>query len=94
MSLPGFVDSTSDALPLHIVTRDTLAAWRTGQDAAVGTWLDAQGFDGSPFSTITLPAADGGIAGAVIGVGDLLDPYAYGHAPSALLDQRAPRAVP
>ena len=84
MSLPGFVDSTSDALPLHIVTRDTLAAWRTGQDAAVGTWLDAQGFDGSPFSTITLPAADGGIAGAVIGVGDLLDPYAYGHAPSAL----------
>ncbi len=85
MSLPPvFVDSATDALPLHIVTRDTLGAWRAGQPAAVGTWLDAQGFDGAPFSTITLPAADGGIAAAVIGVGDLLDPFAYGHAPLAL----------
>ncbi|HEY0503944.1 MAG TPA: leucyl aminopeptidase family protein [Lysobacter sp.] len=85
MSLPsGFTDSTAAALPLHVVTRDTLAAWRAGQDATVGAWLDAQGFDGASFSTITLPAADGGIAAAVIGVGDLLDPFAYGHAPVAL----------
>jgi len=86
MSLPpGFADlTTADTLPLHVVTRDSLAAWRAAQPANVGAWLDAQGFDGSPFSSITLPAADGGIAGAVIGVGDLLDPFAYGHAPHAL----------
>ncbi|MBU8975910.1 leucyl aminopeptidase family protein [Lysobacter sp. MMG2] len=86
MSLPtGFVDiTTTAALPLHVVTRDGLAQWRSTQPAAVGAWLDAQGFDGSPFSTITLPAADGGIAAAVIGVGDPLDPFAYGHAPFAL----------
>ncbi|WP_342316792.1 leucyl aminopeptidase family protein [Lysobacter sp. FW306-1B-D06B] len=86
MSLPtGFVDiTTTAALPLHVVTRDGLAQWRSTQPAAVGAWLDAQGFDGSPFSTITLPAADGGIAAAVIGVGDPLDPFAHGHAPFAL----------
>lgn len=84
MSLPaGFTDS-ADALPLHVVTRDTLAAWRGTQDATVNAWLDAQGFEGAPFSTITLPAAGGGIAAAVIGVVDPLDPFAYGHAPFAL----------
>ena len=86
MSLPsGFADpTTADALPLHVVTRDSLASWRAAQPANAGAWLDAQGFDGSPFSSITLPAADGGIAGAVIGVGDPLDPFAYGHAPHTL----------
>ena len=86
MSLPsGYADpTTADALPLHVVTRDSLASWRGAQPANVGAWLDAQGFDGSPFSAITLPDSDGGIAGAVIGVGDMLDPFAYGHAPYAL----------
>lgn len=85
MSLPsGFTDSANEALPLHVVTRDTLAAWRATQDAAVNAWLDAQGFEGASFSAITLPAAGGGIAAAVIGVTDPLDPFAYGHAPFAL----------
>ena len=86
MSLPsGYADpTTADALPLHVVTRDSLASWRGAQPANVGAWLDAQGFDGSAFSAITLPGSDGGIAGAVIGVGDMLDPFAYGHAPYAL----------
>ncbi|MDR0184109.1 leucyl aminopeptidase family protein [Lysobacter arvi] len=86
MSLPsGFADTPSaDALPLHVVTRDSLASWRSAQPVSVGAWLDAQGFDGSPFSSITLPGNDGGIAAAVIGVGDMLDPFAYGHAPHAL----------
>lgn len=85
MSLPsGFTTSATDALPLHVVTRDTLATWRASQPAATGTWLDAQGFDGAPFSIITLPAADGGIAAAVVGVGDVFDPASYGHAPFGL----------
>lgn len=85
MSLPsGFTDSANEALPLHVVTRDTLAAWRATQDASVNAWLDAQGFEGASFSSITLPAAGGGIAAAVIGVTDPLDPFAYGHAPFAL----------
>ncbi len=96
MSLPsGFVDiTTTAALPLYVVSRDDVAAWRSTQPAAVGAWLDAQGFDGAPYSTITLPAADGGIAGAVIGVGDPLDPFAYGHAPFALPSRAWALATP
>ena len=49
-----------------------------------GAWLDAQGFDASPYTAFVVPDADGSIAAAVLGVGDLLDPASYGHAPFAL----------
>lgn len=81
---PGIADSSTDSLPLHVVTRETLAQWRATQEAPALAWLDAQGFDGSPYAAATLPASDGGIAAAVIGVGDIHDPYCYGHAPAVL----------
>ena len=85
MSLPlGFTDATSSALPLHVVTAAGLAEWRSRQPAAHGNWLNAQGFDASPGSAALLCATDGSIAGAVIGVGDRSDAYAYAHAPFAL----------
>ncbi|HJW47619.1 MAG TPA: leucyl aminopeptidase family protein [Lysobacter sp.] len=81
---PGFTRDTDAALPLHIVTRTAFAEWRAAQPAAVGAWLDAQGFDASPYTVFVVPDADGSIAAAVLGVGDLLDPASYGHAPFAL----------
>ncbi|HEY5805161.1 MAG TPA: leucyl aminopeptidase family protein [Lysobacter sp.] len=85
MSIPhGFADASTASLPLHVVSRDTIGQWRATQEASALAWLDAQGFDGSAWTAITLPSADGGIAAAVIGVADLLDPYSYGHAPYAL----------
>ncbi|MFC5570188.1 leucyl aminopeptidase family protein [Lysobacter yangpyeongensis] len=85
MTLPaGLTLDSTDALPLHVVTRADFAEWRGAQPAPVGTWLDAQGFDGSAYSALVVPDADGSIAAAVIGVGDRLDPAAYGHAPYAL----------
>ena len=90
MSLPsGFItaetaaESAIAALPLHVVSRERLADWRASQPAATGAWLDAQGFDGAPGSALLLPGDDGA-SGAVIGIGDPLDPYSYGHAPFAL----------
>ncbi|GAB3381100.1 leucyl aminopeptidase family protein [Lysobacter fragariae] len=85
MTLPsGLTLDGADALPLHVVTRATFAHWLTTQAPATATWLSAQGFDGSAGSALLLPGTDGGIAGAVIGVGDPLDPASYGHAPHAL----------
>lgn len=85
MSLPlGFTDAATNTLPLHVVTSDGLAEWRSRQPTAHGNWLDAQGFDASPGSVALLSADDGSIAGAVIGVGDRADAYAYAHAPFAL----------
>ncbi len=85
MNLPlGFTATAADALPLHVVDRATLADWRGAQAPAVGVWLDAQGFDASPGTALTWAAGDGQLAGAVLAVGDKLDPYCYSHAPFAL----------
>src|SRR5690606_5069306 len=80
----GGASARSDAARvLHIVHAGDFAQWRDTQPAAIQAWLDAQGFDATPGTHALLPGADG-VAGAVIGVGDRLDPYAYAHAPAAL----------
>ena len=81
---PGFAEATTDALPLHLVQRNTLAAWRATQPESVGTWIDAHAFDASPGTMLPLPGADGGIAGALLATGDPLDPASYAHAPGIL----------
>jgi leucyl aminopeptidase len=80
----AFADASGDALPLHVVRRETIAAWRQRQDAAALAWLDANGFDAAPGTSVLLPGGEGGPAGAVLAVGDPLDPYAYAHAPFQL----------
>ena len=80
----GFAGDDATAQPLHVVRRETLAAWRAGQSAAVDAWLDAHAFDGAPGTLLPLPGADGGTAGALLGAGDPLDPFSYAHAPGGL----------
>ncbi|MDX1550224.1 MAG: leucyl aminopeptidase family protein [Lysobacter spongiicola] len=84
MSLPhGLVNASPNALPLHLVDRSGMAAWRDAQPEAVRTWIEANGFEGAPGSVLLLPGDDG-IRGAVVGTADPLDPYSYGQAPYAL----------
>ncbi|WDS37935.1 leucyl aminopeptidase family protein [Pseudoxanthomonas sp.] len=84
MSLPAFLE-TADAttLPLHVLQREQFADWSAQQPAALRAWLQAQGFSAAPGSLALLPGEDG-IAGAVIGIGDAVDPLSYGHAPTGL----------
>ncbi len=49
----------------------------------MAAWWQAQRFDAAPGSVLLLPGSDG-LAGAVLGVGDREDAYAYAHAPFAL----------
>ena len=74
-----FATASQDARPLHIVARDGYAAWRETQPAVVQAWLDAQAFDAAPGALALLPG-DGGLEGAVIGIGDARDPDSYAHA--------------
>ncbi|RZL86243.1 MAG: leucyl aminopeptidase family protein, partial [Variovorax sp.] len=46
--------------------------------------LEAHRFDAAAGSLLAWADADGGIAGAVAGIGDPLDPYAHAHIPAAL----------
>lgn len=97
MNLPtGFAQPGDAPLPLHIVDRASLPEWRDAQPPQVRGWAQAQGFEAAPSSMLLLPGANGALAGAVLGVGDRLDPYAYAHAPAMLPahDWRAVDALP
>ncbi|MBO9716656.1 MAG: leucyl aminopeptidase family protein [Pseudoxanthomonas sp.] len=78
-----YAESGSSALPLHLLDRDGYGHWRAAQPAAVAAWLDAQEFQPVPGSVALLPG-EGGLLGAVLGLGDPLDPCSYAHAPTAL----------
>ncbi len=84
MSLPnGFTDTAASALPLHVLEREQFTAWRERLAPALQSWVDAQQFVAAAGSRVLLPG-EHGIAGAVIGIGDPLDPYSYAHAPHGL----------
>ena len=78
-----YANADTPALPLHLLDREGYAAWRAAQPEAVSAWLDAQAFVPTPGTVALLPGASG-IAGAVCGIGDRLDPCSYAHAPLAL----------
>jgi leucyl aminopeptidase len=87
MSLPnGFTTSAAadGTRPLSLVSRDGLDGWLLKQPQALAQWLLAHGFDAAPGTLLALPGGDGSLAGAVLGIGDPLDPYSYAHAPHAL----------
>jgi len=84
MTLPqGFATDSASALPLYVLDRTQLAGWLAQQPAALAAWAQAQRFDAAPGSVLLLPGSEG-LAGAVLGVGDREDAYAYAHAPFAL----------
>ena len=80
---PGFTAIADHALPLHTVTAIGFAAWSAQQSAPLQAWLKAQGFTAAAGSVALLPGSEG-LAGAVLGIGDANDPFAYAHAPYAL----------
>jgi leucyl aminopeptidase len=74
---------SAPALPLYCLERDAYPAWRAAQDATTQRWLDAQGCTAAAGTCVLLPGGTG-IAGALLGIGDPLDPHSYSHAPFAL----------
>jgi leucyl aminopeptidase len=79
----AYASASDTARPLHVVHTGALDAWRASQLPAIGQWLDAQSFTAASGSVMLLPG-EGGISGAVLGIADPHDPFAYAHAPYAL----------
>ncbi|MBI1418802.1 MAG: leucyl aminopeptidase family protein [Limimaricola sp.] len=67
--LPRFAPADATALPLHVVTPDTLEAVLNGLSAPARGWAQAQGFAAGPGAVLALPDATGAIAGAMVGLG-------------------------
>jgi len=79
---PGF--STSPASqPLYLLDRTRYRDWQQAQSQSCQHWLDAQGYQAAPGTLALLPSSNG-LAGAILGIGDAHDPFAYAHAPFTL----------
>ena len=85
MTLPqGFAAAPGvQPRPLTLLGRKDFAAWEAQQPQASRQWIAAHGFDAGAGSLLVLPG-EAGIAGAVLGIGDPLDPSSYAFAPNAL----------
>jgi len=83
MSCPPGFSISSISLPLHLLDRASYRDWREAQPPSCRHWLDTQGFQAAPATLALLPDGNG-LAGAVLGIGDTHDPFAYAHAPFAL----------
>jgi leucyl aminopeptidase len=87
MSLPhGFAehDPALSMRPLYLINRDGMGAWQKRQPQTLVQWMLAHGYDAGPGTQLALPGVDGALAGAVLGIGDPLDPFSYAHAPGLL----------
>ena len=85
MSLPqGFVEAPgTQPRRLHLVERNGFDAWRQRQSPSLQQWIAAHGFVAAAGAALVLPGDDG-IAAAVLGIGDPLDPSSYAGAPMLL----------
>ena len=83
---PGLIaaDAADSARPLHLLDREALPGWLEQQPEAVREWVRAHAFDAAPGSWLTLPGDGNGEPGAILGLGDPLDPFSYAHGPFAL----------
>ncbi len=55
------------AIPIRVVTKSELAAWRADQPARVGRWLDASGFRAEGGAVALVPGEDGGVETVLVG---------------------------
>ncbi len=61
----------AESRPLWIVTEGELQGWLASQPTPVAAWVRANGFEAERHRVLILPSAEGGIAGAVAGLGAL-----------------------
>jgi len=67
--MTGFADSNADAVPVWPMTTDNFDDWAATLTAAQQAWLETHDFNAQRGRTITLPAADGTLAGVAFGLG-------------------------
>ncbi|MFZ5635854.1 MAG: leucyl aminopeptidase family protein [Pseudomonadota bacterium] len=82
-AMPGLVSDAERPYALSAVTAAQFPVWVAARSESTRRWLEAQGFTGAAGSHALLPGADG-LAGAVLGIADANDPFAWAHAPTAL----------
>jgi len=76
--------STKTTVPVTALTRKTLAAWLSKQNAKVQRWVKSTSFTGNENEVCLVPGSDGSLGRALVGVLTLDDPFAYSALPTRL----------
>jgi leucyl aminopeptidase len=63
--------ASADSRPLWLLTESDLPRWLSEQPAPVANWVRSHGFQAERHRVLAYPGADGGIGGAVAGLGSL-----------------------
>ncbi len=67
-----------DAIVLWALSRKGLDVWLDGPGAPHASWVRAVGFEAKPGKVLPIPDGDGGLAGALLGISEKPDLWAYG----------------
>ena len=70
MPFPDFAPPGTPALPLHLVAKEGREGWAQALPDPARAWVAACGWQAGAGDLILLPDAQGGIAGAALGLGD------------------------
>ncbi len=81
--MSNLLDTTEAAIPLHAVAVDEFDDWKAGRSSSDRQWLESTGFKAKAGKSATLPAAEGGIGGAVLCLGND-GPFDYASAAEKL----------
>jgi len=66
----SLIDDTTGAVPVAVVSKNGLAAWREKADPRERDWVAATGFTGEAGKLALVPGADGKLGRALVGHGD------------------------
>jgi len=80
-----FVDSRdAAATPIWLLRSSDLKDWCARNAGSAAAWVETSGFKSETGKVLLLPDGSGGIAGALLGLGDGSDPFATGALATAL----------
>jgi leucyl aminopeptidase len=85
-------EAAAGAMPLWLVTEAELPAVLAGLPPSQRRWIDSQGFRAERGRTLPLPAADGALGGALMGMGGLASAEELTPWDAAGLPERLPAA--
>src|SRR5277367_600007 len=81
---------SADSIPLWLLYEHEIDSWRATQAPSAARWLAVQNFKGERHKVVLLPDAEGGLAGAVGGLGKRQGDLSLWHA-AGFVERLPPR---
>jgi len=73
----SLTDRVTGAVPVHLVTKESLPGWLEAADEGQRAWVAANGYEGKAGARLLLPGADGAVAAVLYAFDPLAGHYAF-----------------